>query len=412
MVGQNGNQNGHDSKLSDFQRTKPPSFSQVVDPLEAYDWLRTIKKKLEISRTEEEDKVPFAMHYLEGAAAIWWDNAKAMWSADEEITWIKFKDHFRKYHIPAGIMKVKQCEFLALTQGSMCVNEYLHKFTHLACYSLYDVATEERKVDQFLGGLNQHLRCTLSMFDFPDFQTLVNKALIAEREHKLVHDNKPTNNDHKRKFEPKKDGQPMEKARTWQQTQVEYKPNWQQNVNKTTTQVKNVVTSPVREECQRNNSCFNSRQTGHYARQCPKNGKTNAPFRTQVNHLGSCPVQRTIQGCQIFTDHKSLKYIFTQPDLNLHQRRWLELVKDCDLGINYHPGKANVVADALSRKPASLNAIMESLPPKLQEEITRLNLVIVDADLANIMEVTPTLEDESAGPSLAIQFYKNMSSIC
>ena len=49
-------------------------------------------------------------------------------------------------------------------------------------------------------------------------------------------------------------------------------------------------------------------------------------------------------------DHKSLKYIFTQSDLNLRQRRWLELIKDYDLGIHYHPGKANVVADALSRK--------------------------------------------------------------
>src|SRR5215216_2956520 len=194
--------------------------------MEADDWLRTIEKKLEIDRTEEADKVPFATHYLEGAAAIWWDTAKAMWPTDEEITWTKFKDHFRKYHIPAGIMKVKQREFLALTQGSMSVSEYLHKFNHLARYSLYDVATEERKVNRFLGGLNQHLRCTLSMFDFLDFQTLVNKALIAEREHKLVHDNKPANNDHKRKFEPKKDGQPMQKARTWQQTQVEYKPNW------------------------------------------------------------------------------------------------------------------------------------------------------------------------------------------
>ena len=54
--------------------------------------------------------------------------------------------------------------------------------------------------------------------------------------------------------------------------------------------------------------------------------------------------------CEIFTDHKSLKYIFTQPDLNLRQRRWLELVKDYNLEIHYHPGKANVVADALSRK--------------------------------------------------------------
>jgi len=53
---------------------------------------------------------------------------------------------------------------------------------------------------------------------------------------------------------------------------------------------------------------------------------------------------------QVFTDHKSLKYIFTQPELNLRQRRWMELVADYDLEIAYHPGKANVVADALSRK--------------------------------------------------------------
>jgi hypothetical protein len=52
----------------------------------------------------------------------------------------------------------------------------------------------------------------------------------------------------------------------------------------------------------------------------------------------------------IYTDHKSLKYLFTQPDLNMRQRRWLEVIKDYELEVHYHPGKANVVADALSHK--------------------------------------------------------------
>jgi hypothetical protein len=54
--------------------------------------------------------------------------------------------------------------------------------------------------------------------------------------------------------------------------------------------------------------------------------------------------------CELFTDHKSLKYFFTQTELNMRQRRWLELIKDYDVEINYHIGKANVVAYTLSRK--------------------------------------------------------------
>jgi hypothetical protein len=52
----------------------------------------------------------------------------------------------------------------------------------------------------------------------------------------------------------------------------------------------------------------------------------------------------------IYTDHKSLKYLFTQPDLNMRQLRWLGPIKDYELEVHYHPKKANVVADALSRK--------------------------------------------------------------
>jgi hypothetical protein len=69
--------------------------------------------------------------------------------------------------------------------------------------------------------------------------------------------------------------------------------------------------------------------------------------------------------CEVFTDHKSLKYIFTQKDLNMRQRRWLELIKDYDLSLQYHPGKANVVADALSRKVYVNCLSMDDLPEDL-----------------------------------------------
>jgi hypothetical protein len=82
--------------------------------------------------------------------------------------------------------------------------------------------------------------------------------------------------------------------------------------------------------------------------------------------------------CEIYSDHKSFKYIFTQNDLNLRQRRWLELIKDYDLGINYHPEKANVVADALSRKKYCNAIFARRMPIELRREIKYLNLGMVN----------------------------------
>ncbi|KAK4406374.1 Retrovirus-related Pol polyprotein from transposon.6 [Sesamum angolense] len=76
---------------------------------------------------------------------------------------------------------------------------------------------------------------------------------------------------------------------------------------------------------------------------------------------------------QIFTDHKSLKYILKQNELNLRQRRWIELLKDYDCTIDYHPGKVNVVADALSRKSSNTLANLGNHNQTLLLEMRSMN---------------------------------------
>jgi hypothetical protein len=81
--------------------------------------------------------------------------------------------------------------------------------------------------------------------------------------------------------------------------------------------------------------------------------------------------------CHLYTDHKSLKYIFTQSELNMRQRRWLELIKDYDMEIHYHPVKANVVTYALSRKTFCLCLTVRTPDTTLCQEMEKLNLGIV-----------------------------------
>ncbi|WVZ65747.1 hypothetical protein U9M48_015063 [Paspalum notatum var. saurae] len=119
--------------------------------------------------------------------------------------------------------------------------------------------------------------------------------------------------------------------------------------------------------------------------------------RQLKDHEQNYPTHDLELGCggtctEMYSDHKSLKYIFTQPDLNLRQRRWLELIKDFDMSIQYHPGKANVVADALSRKAYGKEWIPRN--KHLKEDLLKLNMHIVQEPKQGLLAVQPTLAEQ------------------
>jgi hypothetical protein len=103
----------------------------------------------------------------------------------------------------------------------------------------------------------------------------------------------------------------------------------------------------------------------------------------------------------IYTYHKRLKYIFTQPDLNMRQGRWLELIKDYELEVHYHLGKVNIATNALSRKAHS--NYLPAVCLTGEESSTR---VLPDLSLFNIT-LTPIVGAHKMSISCA-----NMSSKC
>ncbi|GKD26383.1 putative reverse transcriptase domain-containing protein [Tanacetum coccineum] len=101
----------------------------------------------------------------------------------------------------------------------------------------------------------------------------------------------------------------------------------------------------------------------------------NLPSSVTLNNLEHFCYAPNVYGtkCTVFTDHKRLQHILDQKELNMRQRRWLELLADYDCETRYHPGKANVLADALSRKerikPLQVRSLVMTICPKLPSQI-------------------------------------------
>jgi hypothetical protein len=104
----------HQSRLAEFLRTHPTTFSQAKDPMDAEDWLKGVEKKLVIAQCTDRGKVLFATHQLYGTTANWWGTYCNTHVNINAITWNEFKARFHTHYVPRGTLKLKKKKFANL----------------------------------------------------------------------------------------------------------------------------------------------------------------------------------------------------------------------------------------------------------------------------------------------------------
>jgi hypothetical protein len=149
--------------------------------MDVEDWLRAVERELHTAQCNNCEKLLYGPRQLRGATQSWWESYLTAHANPEAITWEEFRDKFRRYHVPEGLMIVRKEEFLALKQGPLSVSEYRDKFLQLSRYTLEDVNTDAKRQYRILRGLVDTLHYQLMNHTFPTFQHLIDIAIMIER---------------------------------------------------------------------------------------------------------------------------------------------------------------------------------------------------------------------------------------
>jgi hypothetical protein len=226
---------------------------------------------LNIAQGSDREKVLYALGRLTGSAADWWDAYCVAHAVVNTITWAEFSTQFRKYHIPAGLMKIKRKEFLSLKQGGMFVSEYRDKFIQLSRYAPRDVEDDEKKQELFLEGLIGPLQYQLVSHTFPSFQRLLDKAIAVENKRFEFGEKRRATNH----------GQAGSSSRprytTTQSTPARGSSRQQTQQTQTAPPQASTPAGPVAHNTSMNRSCFKCGQLRHYPNYCPNRAAYTTP---------------------------------------------------------------------------------------------------------------------------------------
>jgi hypothetical protein len=171
-------------------RGHPPVFAHSADPMDVEGCLRIVERELHTAQCNDREKVLYGPCLLRGVAQPWWESCLATHADPEAITWEEFRDNFRRYHVPKGLMIVRKEEFLALKQGPLFVSEYRDKFLQLSRYAPDDVNFDAKRQYRFLRGLVDPLHYQLMNHTFSTLQHLIDRAIMTKWKLRVMEDRK------------------------------------------------------------------------------------------------------------------------------------------------------------------------------------------------------------------------------
>ncbi|XP_070039272.1 uncharacterized protein [Nicotiana tomentosiformis] len=387
---------------------KPPVFTGSKKNENLQNFIDDVQKIFRVMHATDTEAVELDAYQLKDVSNTWYETWEEYRGEDvAPATWKEFADAFLEHFIPIEVLEAKDLEFERLKQNDMSVNQYYLKFVSLAKYALEMVRDMRARVRRFVLELSDDLFANANIAAQNIDMTITKMvAFVQGNEDSLNHGGSQGGGNHQFFRKPKSGPAPSSASAPIQRSMFN-KTN--QNFIAIDSQSQasggyRVLGYPICNTCgyYRHFVKGFSSISPHLTRLIQKKVKfqwsdacekhfeelkkrlTSAPVLTlpegTEGFVAYCDASGVGLGCvlmqhvhvDIFTYHKSLQYIFKQRELNLHQRRWLELLKDYDIDIFYHPGKVNVVADALSQRSIGSLAHVEANKRTMTKEVRQL----------------------------------------
>ncbi|XP_063947599.1 uncharacterized protein LOC135152058 [Daucus carota subsp. sativus] len=312
-----------------FKDADPPIFKGDLDPHVANTWIKEMEKVIEISECLDEQKVKFATHSLRGEAVFWWDTVKQTEDCST-MTWTRFKELFFDKYFPTCMKNEMEMKFLGLKQEGMSVLEYLSKFLELSRFAPHQVNTEARKCQRFQEGLKPQIRERVSLLELEQFDKLVGKARIAEREYEArtqFFNNKKRGRDTEfgGNLGYKKDDKKFQKTK---------KESFRGNDRKTTIpECKKCGLKHGGDICYRADGlCYNCGEKGHIATQCPKPKVISCYSCGKSGHVSrDCPQKGVKQGVETKENRTTTSRPFQQSAPRAVARTYAMTTQDAEI---------------------------------------------------------------------------------